>query len=99
MKQYSNKIKITSLIFLLFVGLLSPVKGAQPIVQDSTTKHYDYKPLVDLFKIRVLGLEVIKYINCKNEDGMTALHWSVGLGYLDWLESPVEQIYNLCTIL
>ena len=20
-------------------------------------------------------------------------------GYLDWLESPVEQIYNLCTIL
>ncbi|MEM9569724.1 MAG: ankyrin repeat domain-containing protein [Bacteroidota bacterium] len=87
-KKYKQK---TYIVFLLCAALACPLQAAQPILKDNTTKDGNYKTLVSLFEIKGIGLKIVKYIDCKDKDRGTALHWSAGLGYLDCVKYLVQQ--------
>ena len=62
-----TKQKITSIFSLLLVALASPLHAVQPILENTTRKDSDYKPLVNLFHIKGINLAIIKYIDYKAE--------------------------------
>ena len=67
------------------------MQASQPILEDSKTKGDGYKPLVNLFKIRGIGLEIVKYIHCKDKDGETALILSAQEGHLDCVKFLLQK--------
>lgn len=85
-----NKQKVNYFVCLLLAILVHPLQAAQSDNM-TTDRHYEGKALVQLFEIRGIGLQIVKYIGCTGRESYTALHWSVRLGHLDCAKYLVRQ--------